>query len=367
MRHQLPASARSRSACASRVVRCGRCNAVFNALDHLVDDTAPATEPAAAMSPDLAASDPFAFNPPADVEVPPSAAPSRTPTAETPAEDASLEDKLAVELPAEHPPQAPARLGVPSSWSGASPFPLIRAEEDGDHAPPSTIEIVEAVEASGAADDWTDHAGPEPYAAAPAAVAGDGLPFDERETDTDAVAAAPARAPRAWLPRLRLLGVVAVVGAAAQAHISVTALATSRNSGRTTRPWLSAACERLGSRCPLGRDSDLISIDTSEMRPDPARKSGLLLNVTLRNRASFVQEYPRLELTLTDAQDAALLRRVFEPGEFLGRNTDPARGLAAGAELPITLRLDVATPRPAANRVFVYLSLNLPPTGEFHP
>jgi hypothetical protein len=155
-------------------------------------------------------------------------------------------------------------------------------------------------------------------------------------------------APALW----GLLGVVAVVGAAAQA----TYLFRSDIAQQwpASRPWLSAACERLGCKVPLGRDIDLISIDTSEMRPDPARKSGLLLNVTLRNRASFVQEYPRLELTLTDAQDAALLRRVFEPGEFLGRNTDPARGLAAGAELPITLRLDVGDTPASGYRVFVF-------------
>lgn len=333
------------------VVRCGRCNAVFNALDHLVDDTA-LSAGAPALHPDLAASDPFAFNPPADVDLPPAAGLGRAPAPEAPRTDAdSLEDKLAVELPADHPPAATQRLGVPASWSGAAPFPLIRTEEDGEHAPPSTVEIVEALEAPGAADDWTDHAGPEPFAAEPAAVAGDGLPFDERETDTDALA--PARTTRRLAPALwSTLGVVALVAATAQAtYLFRSELA---RAWPATRPWLTQACARLGCEVPLGRDIDLISIDTSEMRPDPEHESGLLLNVTLRNRAGFVQDYPNLELTLTDAQDAALLRRVFEPREFLGRDADPARGFAAGAELPVTLRLDVGDTPATGYRVFVF-------------
>lgn len=336
------------------VVRCGRCNAVFNALDHLVDDTALPAEPAAPSHPDLAASDPFAFNPPTDVDVPPAAGLARAPAPDAPQEDAaSLEDKLAVHLPADHPPAATERLGVPASWSGAAPFPLIRAEEDGEHAPPSTVEIVEATAAPGATDDWTDHAGPEPYAAEPAAVAGDGLPFDERETDTDALTPAPAAAPRRLVPALwSVLGIVALLAATAQAtYLFRSELA---RAWPATRPWLTAACARLGCEVPLGRDIDLISIDTSEMRPDPEHKSGLLLNVTLRNRAGFVQEYPNLELTLTDAQDAALLRRVFEPREYLGREADPARGFQAGAEQPVTLRLDVGDTPATGYRVFVF-------------
>ena len=49
---------------------------------------------------------------------------------------------------------------------------------------------------------------------------------------------------------------------------------------------------------------------------------------------------PFLELTLTDAQEKPLARRVFHPAEYLGAGADEALGLAANREMNVKLNLD---------------------------
>jgi predicted Zn finger-like uncharacterized protein len=80
------------------------------------------------------------------------------------------------------------------------------------------------------------------------------------------------------------------------------------------RPWLARMCNVL--RCRLGppQQIEAIAIETSsfnKLRADTYR-----LNVTLRNSAGNDVAMPALELTLTDAQDQPVARRVLIPAEF---------------------------------------------------
>ena len=69
--------------------------------------------------------------------------------------------------------------------------------------------------------------------------------------------------------------------------------------------------------CPGRHDllnySDSVSIESSELQADPARPTVVILNAVLRNHAKFPQNYPGLELTLTDAEDKPTARRTFKP------------------------------------------------------
>lgn len=82
------------------------------------------------------------------------------------------------------------------------------------------------------------------------------------------------------------------------------------------RPPLLALCERLGCDLSLPRDAAEISIETSDLHPEPGGPGQFVLNATLRNRASFPQAFPHVELSLTDAADKPLVRRVFSPEEW---------------------------------------------------
>ena len=73
-------------------------------------------------------------------------------------------------------------------------------------------------------------------------------------------------------------------------------------------------------------------IDTSDLESDRRQEGVIVLNAVIHNRAQFAQEYPALELTLTDERDQPVLRRVLAPAEYLQNNPGPGPGPAAGGE-----------------------------------
>jgi hypothetical protein len=59
--------------------------------------------------------------------------------------------------------------------------------------------------------------------------------------------------------------------------------------------------------------------------------------------ASVSQEYPYLEVTLTDLTGQAALRRVLRPTDYLGRPVSLGEVLPPGVEVALQMRLE--TPR----------------------
>lgn len=118
-----------------------------------------------------------------------------------------------------------------------------------------------------------------------------------------------------------------------------------------SQPWLEAACQRLGCTIPPPRRAELLSIETSELAAERTAPGVLTLTAALRNRAGFAQAYPHLELTLTDAADQPLARRVIAPREYAGT---ASAGFAAGAEQPVRLHIDAAGLNAKGYRIFLF-------------
>ena len=107
---------------------------------------------------------------------------------------------------------------------------------------------------------------------------------------------------------------------------------------------LEDACRLLGCELRLPRQVKLLSIDSYEVRPDPQREGVIVLNAVIRNRAPFTQEYPALQLTLTDDANRELVSRAILPREYL----EPAlvsRGIEAGGEAAVTVHFDASRTR----------------------
>jgi predicted Zn finger-like uncharacterized protein len=120
------------------------------------------------------------------------------------------------------------------------------------------------------------------------------------------------------------------------------------------RPQLDEFCRLFECDIPLPRKSDLLSIEASDLHADPQRKNLLLLSATLKNRATFVQAYPYLELTLTDLHDQPMIRKVFEPAQYLAEGADVRAGFAANAELAVNLRLDAGNTDASGYRLYLF-------------
>lgn len=119
-----------------------------------------------------------------------------------------------------------------------------------------------------------------------------------------------------------------------------------------TLPFLKPLCDILGCSFAPVRQIESVVIDSSaftRVRGDVYR-----LTVTYRNMAPIAVETPALELTLTDLQDQAVVRRVFLSKELgLGQTQLDAASDAAIA-LPLTLKNTMGGDRIAGYRLLAF-------------
>ena len=90
------------------------------------------------------------------------------------------------------------------------------------------------------------------------------------------------------------------------------------------RPALLALCEPLQCALAPQRQISDVVIDSSSF--NKARGDSYVLAITMKSRATLPLEMPAVELTLTDAQDQPVLRRVLLPSEMSAPQELPAGG-----------------------------------------
>lgn len=280
-------------------VRCGACHAVFDALDSLSDESL------------------------AGVVPPPE------PQATVPCPESQPLPDGSVSLPP---------VAVPVAAAAVIPVAAIEAAANETSEP-------EAEGASAPADESEPELEPEPEPE-PEIVpepAVDTEPAPEPVQDAT-IPDEPAPAEEAWQPVPVVKPVRRWPWAIGSATLLLAGLAQLAYLYRVelavvapaTRPVLVAGCELLGCDLPRPRKTELIDFETSDLAP---QGTGLLLTATLRNRAPFEQDYPHLELTLTDTQDAPLVRKVITPAEYLPAGQAPDAGFAARGTADIKLAL----------------------------
>ncbi|MDD3481610.1 zinc-ribbon and DUF3426 domain-containing protein [Azovibrio restrictus] len=358
-------------------VRCGACRHVFNAMEHLLEETAPEELRPAPAAP-AAPAGPVTTEPPA----PPPPAPS------TP------EPALEIEIPAAAPPapEIPRQAATPPSAPEPAPLPApapVAATDAPARKPrtrPAPQEPQFHPDELGALTIWPalDQAQAKPEAARPLITPEDLDPapkprdpidaaMDAGEGQTGSVkqqgleagllaprdlteipgfsrwAAAPLEdlgtppAPRALWP---------FVLASLILSLALTAQAALHYRGELSRklPATQPLFEKLGLDIPLAREAEWISIEASDLHSEttPGR---LQLAATLQNRAPYAQAWPQLELTLTDTYDAVLVRKVFGPGDYL-----PAAAPASFApgDTPVRLNLEAGELRPSGYRLYLF-------------
>lgn len=121
----------------------------------------------------------------------------------------------------------------------------------------------------------------------------------------------------------------------------------------SAKPHLVQACEYFSCRIDLPKQIEWIIIDDSDMQEDPNQTGVMHLSSSLMNKAPFSQAYPNLELTLTDINDNAVLRRIFKPDEYLPANTNIASGISGGQEIRIKLGITAENSDIAGYRLYV--------------
>ena len=124
------------------------------------------------------------------------------------------------------------------------------------------------------------------------------------------------------------------------------------------RPLMTQACTALGCEIPFPRDAELIALDASDLQSEPGKPGQYLLHATVNNRAEYAQAWPHLELTLTDAGDMPIARRVLAPEEWLPADQrSTAQGAASFAShKAVSARIAFAVPElaPTGYRVYIF-------------
>lgn len=295
-------------------VRCGQCSEVFDAAAYL--------QPRAALSPPL----------------PPASASS---TGDTGSSVADITDTG---------PVAPlATMLLAPETANHRPA---SAQVEPPVTPPTLPKIPASVTPDLAAEVFASSASPEGYELpdAPAREAQDDSHFDESEDpyapQQDVSFVRDARRQAFWRqPAMRwALGGAALlllIGLMLQVALFQRSALAARQPGLNAS--LQTLCVYFHCEIQPLRQIESIVIDSSsfsKIGPDAYR-----LKVVIKNTGNVTLAMPSLELTLTDSQDQALLRRVLAPGE-LGASADAAT-LAAGAEFSGLLAIAVSNPASA--------------------
>ncbi|MDX1570242.1 MAG: zinc-ribbon and DUF3426 domain-containing protein [Xanthomonadales bacterium] len=105
------------------------------------------------------------------------------------------------------------------------------------------------------------------------------------------------------------------------------------------RPWLDRACAQIGCQLPPRRDLSRIRLVSRNIRPHPSVEGALMINATLRNEATFVQPYPRVEIELANLDGQPIAARIFPPEAYLEEGRDPSEGMAPGTLLPLVFEV----------------------------
>ncbi|MBC5765529.1 DUF3426 domain-containing protein [Ramlibacter albus] len=266
-------------------VRCGHCAQVFDAPAHMVGGE-PVAAPAATSSP-----------PPAAARV---AAPTVSPV-----------------------PARPAPL--PPTSRVAEPAAPVAADTDLE-PPPSRPFVTEAAPdevpvAAGIEVEEIPVFGPEELRRAQVETAQADEPVQEVSFIRD------ARRRAFWTrPLVRFVLVLVLLALAGVLAVQVAVQERDRlaASEPALKPLLTQLCAYL--QCSVGpaRQIESVAIDSSsfsKLRPDTYR-----LSFTLKNAAAMPIAVPAMELTLTDTQEQAVVRRVLTPADLGAAPVLPASG-----------------------------------------
>jgi hypothetical protein len=104
------------------------------------------------------------------------------------------------------------------------------------------------------------------------------------------------------------------------------------------RPTLQRVCGTLGCTLQPWHELSAFEVTARDVRLHPSVKGALLVTVTFRNNAVFAQEWPLLELTMSDLNGRDLGMRRFRPQEYLG-NATKATLIAPGQSANATLEV----------------------------
>jgi predicted Zn finger-like uncharacterized protein len=273
-------------------VRCGECQFVFNALDSLIEEPIVMSAPMATVT------------------APPAPTPERVP--EVPEELSALQRETH-EASIPEPPEATERQAIEPVATEPGTERLAGAEH-------VSAEADTTAEAATDAEDWS-------------------TTFPE-----------PLPPPRRWPWVIGSVLALAAMGlqAALVFRIELAVLWPQ------AKPALIALCDIADCEVGLPAKVGMVGIEASDLHPDSEHQGRLALTATLKNRAPFAQQFPHLELTLTDTADQSIARKVLAPTDYLPPATSIANGMQPNADIMVAVGVDPGEMIASGYRLYLF-------------
>ncbi|WP_229218902.1 DUF3426 domain-containing protein [Rugamonas brunnea] len=118
------------------------------------------------------------------------------------------------------------------------------------------------------------------------------------------------------------------------------------------KPALQSLCAALGCKVELPAQIDYVTIEQGELQT--LSESTFSFTTLLRNQSTTAQAWPDIELRLDDANDKAVLRRVFTPRDYLGPDADPGKGFAPHSEQSVKLYFELKQLKASGYHIAVF-------------
>jgi predicted Zn finger-like uncharacterized protein len=349
-------------------VRCGQCAEIFDATQHMVtspEAPAPAPAPAPSVAPQpIHETRPQAAAPapaPVPAQVPP---PSSQPSFIRPAADSQFPATDAPGIPTARTPEPappapqPDPVADEPDWADA---PLTDPEtvflDRDSEAEPSTQPLTQAQDTA-----RIDLPLSEPAPAAEPPVKAVVRPSTSPPRPPPAEDVPPvsflrqaADAPSFWSrPVMRWTLLLVLLALLVLLVFQIVLKERNRIAALepATRPVLQALCGMAGCSLSPLRQIESIVIDSStfsRIRGDDYR-----LGFALRNTAPIAIAMPAIELSLTDPQDQAVIRRVIQPAEFAAGTLSLAKSSVWTGSLSMSVRPSANTDRIAGYRLLAF-------------
>jgi predicted Zn finger-like uncharacterized protein len=372
------------------LVRCGHCKEIFNGIEHLLPppDAEPVEKTALAFEPAATATTPTEFIPAQTIEEPSLAdTASDTPVPETTAAvedeieeeanntpsdriDFDISDPFAPEIDSE--PEKPTESVVskredplqrmtlvdftreyPEENDGTEPAntaeqELSNAEDGPAFDPHSKDELDEAIEDL-QRKPWRSNK-------KSAKAKSRNIQVETEAIDDDEPAFVKrGRRQRRLGRKLRIALVIACFILLIAALVQGTYLFRNQIAGifPQAKPFLTQLCDAIACRIELPAQISAVSIESSELQTLAENKDTFVLTTLLRNYSETLQAWPHIELTLNDANEKPLLRRVFKPADYLNANEIRA-GFSASSEHTVKLSFELAQIKASGYRVYLF-------------
>ena len=150
-----------------------------------------------------------------------------------------------------------------------------------------------------------------------------------------------------------LAGTIVLLLLLAAQYLHVNSTKFSQDPG--IRPFLETLCPITKCPLPLIKTPRKIVTVSHDVRSHPRVNNALEIQLIFKNKASYTQGYPILEITFSNPLGEVIARRKFSPDEYLTGDIQYERGLKANQSQEINIKIVDPDPGALLSFQFNYL------------